>query len=108
VQLQSQSDPHAAFSGRIRGDSLPPPPGLLIVAPVCLAACAQLAGMVDADQRLTRDVERLCDDLAALIPTLVKPVVDVAWFSAQLWALTGARGVAILYLYMAVGFGCLR
>eukprot|EP00887_Chlorella_sp_A99_P003200 scaffold9.g3200.t1 len=69
---------------------------------------AELAGLPDADARLTRDVERLCDDLAALIPTLVKPVVDLAWFSAQLWRLTGRRGAAIAYAYIALGYGCLR
>ena len=61
----------------------------------------------DVDQRLTRDVERLCDDLAALIPSMVKPVVDLAWFSVQLYQLTGRRGMAILYLYAFLGFGAL-
>lgn len=53
-------------------------------------------------------MERLCDDLAALVPTLVKPVVDVAWFSWQLWRLTGRRGAAILYAYVALGYASLR
>jgi hypothetical protein len=52
--------------------------------------------------------ERLCDDLAALIPTLVKPVVDITWFSWQLWRLSGQRGMLILYLYTALGWGSLR
>lgn len=69
---------------------------------------SQLAGMQDVDQRLTRDIERLAEDLAALIPTLVKPVVDMAWFSWQLGRLTGPRGMAILYVYTALGYGCLR
>ncbi|GAB4822712.1 hypothetical protein N2152v2_009758 [Parachlorella kessleri] len=69
---------------------------------------SQLGGMQDIDQRLTRDVERLCDDLAALIPTLVKPVVDVAWFSWQLWRLTGRRGAVILYAYVVLGYTSLR
>ncbi|KAL4445411.1 hypothetical protein ABPG77_011236 [Micractinium sp. CCAP 211/92] len=69
---------------------------------------SQLAGMQDIDQRLTRDIERLCDELAALIPTMVKPVVDIAWFSWQLWRLTGRRGMLILYLYTALGWGSLR
>jgi ABC-type uncharacterized transport system fused permease/ATPase subunit len=56
---------------------------------------------------VTRDVERLCDDLSALIPSLVKPVVDIAWFSVQLYKLTGRRGMAILYLYAFLGFGAL-
>ncbi len=60
------------------------------------------------DQRVTRDVERLAGDVAELVPSLVKPVLDLAWFSSQLWALTGRRGSAILYLYAALGFGCLR
>ncbi|PSC69745.1 ABC transporter D family member 1 [Micractinium conductrix] len=69
---------------------------------------SQLAGMQDIDQRLTRDIERLCDDLAALIPTMVKPVVDIAWFSWQLWRLTGRRGMVVLYLYTVLGWGSLR
>lgn len=69
---------------------------------------SELADMGDVDQRLTRDVERLADDLAALIPTLVKPVVDVTWFSWQLWRLSGPRGMAILYAYTIIGYGALR
>lgn len=69
---------------------------------------AELSGMNDVDQRLTRDIERLADDLAALIPTLIKPVVDVLWFSWQLWRLTGKRGMGILYLYAALGYGALQ
>lgn len=62
----------------------------------------------DIDQRVSRDVERLCSDLSALIPTMVKPVVDILWFSAQLWRLTGRRGMTILYVYMLVGFTTLQ
>ena len=53
-------------------------------------------------------MERLCAELASLIPSLAKPLVDVAWFSARLWALTGARGAAVCYLYTALGYGSLR
>ena len=67
-----------------------------------------LSGISDVDARATRDVERLCADLAELIPSLVKPCFDLAWFSSRLWALTRARGMAVLYLYAAIGFGCLR
>ena len=66
------------------------------------------AGMQDVDQRLTRDVDRLCTDLAELIPTMVKPVVDITWFSWQLWRLTGRRGMSFLYLYSFMGFFCLK
>lgn len=70
--------------------------------------CWAAAGMQDVDQRLTRDVDRLCTDLAELIPSMVKPVVDITWFSWQLWRLTGRRGMAFLYLYSFLGFACLR
>ena len=33
--------------------------------------------MQDVDQRLTRDVDRLCTDLAELIPTMVSPHVTI-------------------------------
>ena len=39
---------------------------------------------------------------------MVKPVVDITWFSAQLWSLTGRRGMVILYAYAALGFLTLR
>jgi ABC-type uncharacterized transport system fused permease/ATPase subunit len=67
-----------------------------------------LAGVSDADARATADVARLADDLAALIPNLVKPLFDLAWFSTRLWALTRARGTALLYLYAALGWTALR
>ena len=38
----------------------------------------------------------------------VKPVVDITWFSWQLWRLTGRRGMAFLYLYSLLGFACLK
>lgn len=68
----------------------------------------ELGGLRDADQRITRDIERLANDLASLIPTMVKPVVDVLWFSFQLYRLTGRRGMGILYIYMLIGYGSLR
>ena len=34
-------------------------------------------GMQDVDQRLTKDVDRLCTDLAELIPTMVTPLPSV-------------------------------
>lgn len=68
----------------------------------------ELAGMSDADQRIAKDVDRLASDLAALIPTMIKPVIDVAWFSGRLISLTGAKGAAVLYLYILVGYGTLK
>ena len=62
-------------------------------------ACAvsQLAGLQDADQRVATGIEGLSQDLADLVPTLVKPVIDVLWFSWNMSRLTGASGLACLY-----------
>ena len=82
--------------------------GVYLGKPTTAYTAVQLAGMGDLDQRLTRDVDRLTGDLAGLIPTLVKPVLDVAWFSSRLYAMTGRRGAAVLYLYAGLGYGALR
>ena len=65
-------------------------------------------GMGDADQRITRDVERLCDDTAALVPSMVKPIVDVLWFSLRCYQLTGLKGTAVVYAYTLLGYSTLR
>uniref|UniRef100_A0A0E0KXK4 ABC transporter domain-containing protein n=1 Tax=Oryza punctata TaxID=4537 RepID=A0A0E0KXK4_ORYPU len=48
---------------------------------------------IDADQRLTLDVDKLTTDLAGLVTGML---------------LSGRRGVAILYAYMLLGLGFLR
>ncbi|OIV97514.1 hypothetical protein TanjilG_11038 [Lupinus angustifolius] len=63
---------------------------------------------IDADQRLTHDLEKFATDLSLLVPGLVKPTVDIAWFTWRMKLLTGQRGVAILYTYMLLGLGFLR
>ena len=67
-----------------------------------------LHSLSDADQRIAEDVPKLSTTLAALFPGLVKPIVDIAWFSVRMWQLTGKTGVALLYAYMFFGLGCLR
>lgn len=34
---------------------------------------------IDADQRLTNDLEKLTADLAGLVTGMVKPSVDILW-----------------------------
>jgi ABC-type uncharacterized transport system fused permease/ATPase subunit len=34
---------------------------------------------VDADQRITQDLEKLTTDLSGLVTGLVKPSVDILW-----------------------------
>ncbi|XP_006653954.1 ABC transporter D family member 1 [Oryza brachyantha] len=63
---------------------------------------------IDADQRLTLDVDKLTTDLAGLVTGMVKPLVDILWFTWRMKLLSGRRGVAILYAYMLFGLGFLR
>ncbi|KAI3462063.1 hypothetical protein Pfo_018726 [Paulownia fortunei] len=63
---------------------------------------------VDADQRLTQDLEKLTTDLSGLVTGMVKPTVDIIWFTWRMKLLTGRRGVAFLYAYMLLGLGFLR
>lgn len=63
---------------------------------------------IDADQRLTHDLEKLTADLSGLLTGMVKPSVDILWFTWRMKLLTGRRGVAILYAYMLLGLGFLR
>jgi len=34
---------------------------------------------IDADQRITQDLEKLTSDLSGLVTGLVKPSVDILW-----------------------------
>ncbi|KAK9078104.1 hypothetical protein SSX86_002161 [Deinandra increscens subsp. villosa] len=63
---------------------------------------------IDADQRITQDLEKLTTDLSGLVTGMVKPTVDILWFTWRMKMLTGRRGVAILYAYMLLGLGFLR
>uniref|UniRef100_A0A452XLB2 ABC transmembrane type-1 domain-containing protein n=1 Tax=Aegilops tauschii subsp. strangulata TaxID=200361 RepID=A0A452XLB2_AEGTS len=63
---------------------------------------------IDADQRLTLDVDKLTTDLAGLVTGMVKPLVDILWFTWRMKLLSGRRGVGILYAYMLLGLGFLR
>ncbi|KAJ0961389.1 hypothetical protein J5N97_000425 [Dioscorea zingiberensis] len=63
---------------------------------------------VDADQRITNDLEKLTTDLSGLVTGMVKPYVDILWFTWRMKLLTGRRGVLILYAYMLLGLGFLR
>ncbi|XP_043813595.1 ABC transporter D family member 1 isoform X2 [Manihot esculenta] len=63
---------------------------------------------IDADQRITDDLEKLTRDLSGLVTGMVKPSVDILWFTWRMKLLTGRRGVAILYAYMLLGLGFLR
>ncbi|ERN14929.1 hypothetical protein AMTRI_Chr02g213560 [Amborella trichopoda] len=63
---------------------------------------------MDADQRITHDVEKMTTELSGLVTGMVKPSVDILWFTWRMKLLTGPRGVIILYAYMLLGLGFLR
>ncbi|KAJ7956832.1 ABC transporter D family member 1 [Quillaja saponaria] len=63
---------------------------------------------IDADQRITHDLDKLTTDLSGLVTGMVKPSVDILWFTWRMKILTGQRGVVILYAYMLLGLGFLR
>ena len=37
----------------------------------------------DADQRLTEDLDMLCNEIANTFPDVIKPIADISWFSFQ-------------------------
>ena len=63
---------------------------------------------IDANQRITHDLEKLITDLSGLIIGMVKPTVDIMWFTWRIEPLNGQSGVAKLYAYMLLGLGFLR
>ncbi|XP_024394443.1 ABC transporter D family member 1 isoform X1 [Physcomitrium patens] len=66
------------------------------------------SGTNDADQRITQDIEKLSGDLSGLVTGMIKPFVDILWFTYRMKVLTGIRGVGFLYAYMFLGLGFLR
>lgn len=53
--------------------------------------------MTDADQRIAdEDVKVAADAFAELFGRAIMPSIDLLWFSASLYRLMGARGVAYL------------
>ncbi|KAG8642874.1 ABC transporter D family member 1 isoform X2 [Manihot esculenta] len=63
---------------------------------------------IDADQRITHDLEKLSRDFSGLLTGMIKPSVDILWFTWRMKLLMGQKGVAILYAYMLLGLGFLR
>eukprot|EP00049_Salpingoeca_infusionum_P008792 m.144576 g.144576 ORF g.144576 m.144576 type:complete len:1291 (-) comp14133_c0_seq3:1306-5178(-) len=62
----------------------------------------------NVEQRLTQDIDRFCLDLANLFPEMIKPIVDLIWFSARSGVLIGVKQTAMLYLYMLFSLTFLR
>ncbi|XP_065881144.1 ABC transporter D family member 1-like isoform X2 [Euphorbia lathyris] len=65
-------------------------------------------GNIDADQRISHDLDKLTTYLSKLVTGMIKPSADILWFTWRMKLLTGQKGVAILYAYMLLGLGFLR
>jgi ABC-type uncharacterized transport system fused permease/ATPase subunit len=46
---------------------------------ICFQVFNMSGKSIDADQRLTLDVDKLTTDLAGLVTGMVKPLVDILW-----------------------------
>ena len=60
---------------------------------------------MDVDQKLINDLGKLTNDLSGLVTGMIKPSVDIWWFTWRMKWLMGREGVAILYAYMLLGLG---
>lgn len=70
---------------------------------------------IDADQRLTHDVDKLTNDLAGLVTGMVKPSVDILWLVsfpsfythclATFWYLVSPLNVHISLLFWSNSAG---
>jgi hypothetical protein len=50
-------------------------------------------------------MRQLCLELANTFPDVVKPIIDIMWFSSQAIRLVGLRNTLLLYTYMVSGAG---
>ncbi|VDO53521.1 unnamed protein product, partial [Haemonchus placei] len=61
-------------------------------------------GIDNPDQRITQDVEKMCEVLAVkLAPSLLIAPFVIAYYTFKTWQTAGGFGVALIYLYFMVG-----
>uniref|UniRef100_A0A0N5AER7 ABC transporter domain-containing protein n=1 Tax=Syphacia muris TaxID=451379 RepID=A0A0N5AER7_9BILA len=66
--------------------------------------CVDDQGVDNPDQRMTQDVERMCNLLAvSVVPNIIIGPFIVAWYTWKTWASAGLRGVGIVYGYFIFG-----
>lgn len=65
-------------------------------------------GAQHSDQRISEDLDRLTSEISNIVPDIIKPFVDLVWFTHQTWLLIGWRNTAALYTYLAAGLGFLQ
>lgn len=71
-------------------------------------SASALGGLGHADQRLTDDVDKFCEDLSELYSKTLKPLFDLLVFSRSLSHIIGYRGQLLLYSYFIVIGAVLR
>ncbi|VDL69788.1 unnamed protein product [Nippostrongylus brasiliensis] len=61
-------------------------------------------GIDNPDQRITQDVEKLCNLLAVtILPSLLVSPFVIGYYTYQTWSTAGGFGVGIIYLYFVIG-----
>ena len=53
-------------------------------------------------------LQQLTSEISNIVPDIIKPCVDLLWFTQQAWVLIGWRNTALLYLYLGAGIGFLQ
>jgi hypothetical protein len=51
---------------------------------------------------------QLTSEISNIVPDIIKPFVDLVWFTHQTWILIGTRNTSMLYVYLAAGLGFLH
>eukprot|EP01064_Diplonema_japonicum_P011936 TRINITY_DN1939_c0_g2_i1.p1 TRINITY_DN1939_c0_g2~~TRINITY_DN1939_c0_g2_i1.p1 ORF type:complete len:1264 (+),score=335.42 TRINITY_DN1939_c0_g2_i1:200-3793(+) len=62
----------------------------------------------DPQQRITSDLRALTNATAALIPQLLRPIVELCWFSYHIREMVGGKAVGFFGLYLAGGSVVIR
>uniref|UniRef100_A0A915AKD2 ABC transporter domain-containing protein n=1 Tax=Parascaris univalens TaxID=6257 RepID=A0A915AKD2_PARUN len=66
--------------------------------------CIDDHGIDNPDQRMTQDVERMCNKLAVdVLPSILIGPFVVAWYTYQTAQTAGGLGIAIIYGYFVLG-----
>lgn len=58
--------------------------------------------VLDADQRVTREIQDLASSFSAIWCLAITPMVDIGWFSGRLFSLLGPQQLLKLYGYIGI------
>nr|XP_054756911.1 lysosomal cobalamin transporter ABCD4-like [Lytechinus pictus] len=63
----------------------------------------QTGNVDNTDQRITQDVERLCNQLSLVVPTLIVSPFTIATYTYLTYEITGYLGPLVIYCYFIIG-----